>query len=156
MPWVHWLGSPGGQEKRWGWLRKMCLFRADWILHVPKQRAPSIPISAEVYCWSPFYTLSFLHQHLISEVKRSLLETKPNIFAFHPSGTGGDKIQCNLMPRCKRELQTIQFLSRDKKKSLAEPICFFPYLIIWFWRLVISKSKIFNIVNSVLQNIFLI
>lgn len=46
--------------------------------------------------------------------------------------------------------------SEEREERKTSPSKHFPYLIIWFWRLVISKSKIFNIVNSVLQNIFLI
>lgn len=153
---VNQLGSPGRQRKRWGWFTKSCGFRMGWILPAPSWGETNISISAEVYCQSPFYKLSFIHQHFISKAKRSRLETNPNIFAFHLSRKGGGSIQHNLMPRHKWESQSNHFLSRDKKKSLAEPICFFPYLIIWFWKLVISKSKIFNIVNSVLQNIFLI
>lgn len=150
-------GKPRKAGGNGGWLRKWCGFRMGWILCTLSRGEANIFVSAEVYCQSPFHILSSIHQYFISKAKRSHLETNPNIFAFHLSMKGRGSIQRNLMPRHKRQSQTIHFLSRDKKKnSLAEPICFFPYLIIWFWRLVISKSKIFNIVNSVLQNIFLI
>lgn len=41
---------------------------------------------------------------------------KHNQTSLHLPFRGG-RIRCNLMPRCKRESQTIQFLFRDKKKN---------------------------------------
>lgn len=111
-------GKPRKAGRRWGWITKSCGFRTGWMLQVLSRAETNISISAEVYCQSPFHTLSFIHQCFTSKAKkRSHLETNPNIFALHLSRKGRGSIQHNLMPRHKWESQTSHFLSRDKKNS---------------------------------------